>query len=560
MDKHHNPGKLAYSLNIIHHNLTEQRNSLSREANIDSILVLNKQIGEHEMSAIRLKRTRNSLLNISRLPPEVLGDIFRRNVTFEDTFGGLETRSHNFLLVCHHWFEVASRTPELWSFWGNNLEDWKKRYLRYPTAPLDLVLDGGELEGVTLCDTLQNALQDRAARDSIRRIHLVSEDSRLLDSIISPIVVNREGIRSSRLESVVIYEIGDTSIDISDFFTYHRFPKLQRLELGDCSISSWNLVASRTSALTTLTLGFSSPSPTPTASQLLSILSSNPSLREIILFTGGTPDDDGGGGGEFTSRIPLHHLKKLQLTGDSQNIFWLLHQLDYPANMDNLVINLVDLTVKVVSQTVGPYVRDYLQRRGKSHGWGVYLSSEGEIELRVGEVGGNNFSALESTQVDDFLEVTVQLDPIPPKRLLEEVILDFVAHVPQEEVVYLRLDRNPTATKEMSTKFPNISALRFERATLHVAFPNQPPDVDSEIFPSLQHLTLDEVAVRDSNWGPLTTFLAHRASSGNRIDTLEIFHRYHMRPEVEESIRGAVREFRMTDIDKDRIDESFSPS
>ena len=92
------------------------------ETNIDSIRVLEEQIKGHERAIIKLKRTRNSLLNVSKLPPEVLGNIFQRNVTLDGSFK-LEEGSHNSLLVCHHWFEVASRTPELWSFWGNNLED-----------------------------------------------------------------------------------------------------------------------------------------------------------------------------------------------------------------------------------------------------------------------------------------------------------------------------------------------------------------------------------------------------------------------------------------------------
>lgn len=80
-------------------------NRLRGEINIDSIRTLDEQIKEHKTATIiiRLKRTRNSLLNVSRLPPEILGDIFSWNVTIKDTFGGLEERSHNFLLVCHYW-------------------------------------------------------------------------------------------------------------------------------------------------------------------------------------------------------------------------------------------------------------------------------------------------------------------------------------------------------------------------------------------------------------------------------------------------------------------------
>ena len=72
---------------------------MNREINIDSIHVLEEQIREHEMATIKLKRTRNSLLNVSRLPPEVIGNIFLWDVTPKSDFGGLDKRSHSFLLV-----------------------------------------------------------------------------------------------------------------------------------------------------------------------------------------------------------------------------------------------------------------------------------------------------------------------------------------------------------------------------------------------------------------------------------------------------------------------------
>ena len=90
---------------------------MHRDINLDSIIALERQIEEHERAIIQLKRTQNSLLNVSTLlPPEILGKIFSWNVIQGGDFGRLSKDSHNFLLVCHHWLEVASRTPELWSF------------------------------------------------------------------------------------------------------------------------------------------------------------------------------------------------------------------------------------------------------------------------------------------------------------------------------------------------------------------------------------------------------------------------------------------------------------
>lgn len=245
---------------------------MSGEVNIDSILALEEQIREHEAIIIKLKRARNSLLNASKLPPEVLGNIFRWNVTLKGDFGGLEKGSNNFLLVCNHWFEVASHTPELWSFWGNTPEDWTRWYRRSATAPLDLVLDVvDDYEGY-LDDALQNTLHDRVNQDTIRRIHLKSEDSELLNSIISSLTAECEEIRSNSVESLILWNEGDAPVDVSDFFAHYRFPKLRRLYLSDCTISSWDHLTFRTEALTTLHLDFNPYSPTPTTSQMFSIL------------------------------------------------------------------------------------------------------------------------------------------------------------------------------------------------------------------------------------------------------------------------------------------------
>jgi len=157
-----------------------------------------------------------------------------------------------------------------------------------------------------------DALEDRAAKDTIRRVHLAVWSTGLVKSILDFLTPNREDPRSNSVESFILWNQSKAPVDASDFLARNRFPKLQRPRLSNCSISSWDHLTSRTSALTTLKLDFShpspAPSPTPTVSQLLSILSSNPALPKVALLDRAVPD---GGGSESSSRVQLHHHRGL---------------------------------------------------------------------------------------------------------------------------------------------------------------------------------------------------------------------------------------------------------
>jgi len=500
---------------------------------------LEEQRRERESAMIKLKRVRNSLLNISKLPPEILGNIFRWNVSFEDDFGGLGEESHNFLFVCHHWSEVASHTPELWSFWGRTLEDWTRWCRRSGTAPLDLVLDSNEYDVGNLSPTMLNALQDRATADKIRRVHLTVEDSGLLGLIITSLTVECEEILSNSVESLVLRNY-DEVLDVTDFFAHYRFPKLRRLDLTNCMVSSWDYVTSRTGALTNLELDFPEPGSGPTTSQLLSILASNPILQRLILYRNAAPGDHGG---ESSSRVPLHHLNELKLLGDSQDAMRFLHRLDHPANMDHLTVELEDCMVAEISQTIGPYFRDYLRRRDRSqNGLGIFLSLDHEIILNAGDTHGTGPQLLQAV---NFMRITLELDETLPNDVREEVILDLIAHIPRVEIVCLQIHCNSVAIGNVYAQFPNLKTLFLKGTTLSIVFPRQNPDGDESILHSLRCMFLQDLVVGGGDWSPLTTFLSRRASSGNRLDTLEISWSPHMCPEVVESIRGAVQEIKI---------------
>ena len=462
---------------------------------------------------MHLKRVRNSLLNVSTLPPEILGDIFHRNVILKSTFGGLEKGSYNFLLVCHHWFEVASNTPELWSCWGNSLQDWKKRCLRSPAAPLDLVLDGMQFMEGSLDDTLRNALQDRAARDTIRRVHLGAEDSEILSSVLASLTAGRQRLRPGSLESLVLWAEDRTPVDVSDFFAHFHLSKLRHLELVNCTISSWDNLLPQTTLLTTLELTLNKTSPAPTMSQLLSILASNPRLQGLALYTGMVPSDNTTGS---SPQVALHQLRRLHLTGRIPHLFSLLHRLEYPDRMEDLSINVHDCTTSDISQTIGPYLRDHIQRRGESqNGLSLFVTNDTNIRVHLSDVDETH----SSTRMPAFARIVVD-----------------------------RASRCQVFMKDLYPHFPGLKMLNLDTVNLSTVFPkpdHKGPLVYEKIPISLQHISLEWPFLNYCDWSPLTAFLSHRASTSNPIVSLTILESPHMCLDVMECINDMVERVRI---------------
>ena len=507
---------------------------MDREINLGSIRALEKQIQEHERAIIKLKRTRNSLLNVStRLPPEVLGNIFRWNVIPDGDFGGLPKASYNFLLVCHHWFQVASGTPELWGFWGNSIQDWGRRHAHCRTAPLDLVLTGrrNNYLGDTLCD----ALQRRAMGGTLRRVHLRSANAELLDSIISSITAKGEGPRSIGVESFILQSISGSRVDVSNFFSRYHFPKLQYLDLYGCRISSWDLLRSQIISLTTLSLTGIHRSPLPTLSQMLSILSASPNLQSLMLVHCSVPDFDNN---RPSSRIQLRHLKRLRLGSDLRRVFGLLNRLELPDMMDDLRLSLHGCSPLDLPQTLGPYLGNHIRRR-----------SPGRLKLLANPVPNRFFiqagDAREFTQ-DWFVAVDWTLDVNLGEEGADKLYFDVIAHIPQAAVVDVKTTLPILRSEELCVQMYNLAHLHLDDVDLSMWFAEpdaRGPLVFKDLLRGLRHITITHPSLSGGDWSPLTNFLTRRATVGNRISSLRIDHNLHMGEGVVESIRRVVEVF-----------------
>jgi len=526
---------------------------MGHETNIHSIRALERRIEGGQGDIIQLKRARNSLLNISTCtPPEVLGRIFAWSLARDAyrpphsrDFGGLQRGSYNFLLVCHHWFEVASRTPELWSFWGNTMQDWKKRHHRSSATPLNLVLYGEISDARVLFDeSIQDAVRSRVTRGSIRQVHLKSGDGGTLTSVISSLTPGDKGCRNENIKSIVLGSWGFTSVDVSNFFARSHLSGLRFLDLcGIFRISSWDQLASRTTLLTTLSLKINASTPPPalTAPQLFSILTKNPNLQELALSGVPLPNVTDGS----ASKVPLRNLKMLSLAGEFRQLFGLLHRLVLPETLDRLDLSVSDSTVEDASQTLAPYIRDYFRRDTRFRDKLEVSSSTSPDSISISaNVVCVDPSVLE--QDPPYVGFKVFLVNQPPPGVLKQLFVELTALVPRERVILFNASPDLKLLEEPFLMMPNIEILAVTSAELAKGFLQPNPDgphANKKLLPSLEKLCLQDVTLNDDGWSNLTDYLTRQTSDGQTVSLEMVGEFPDMSPEEEDEIEGLVEEF-----------------
>ena len=507
------------------------------EINVDSILVLEKQISEGTGDVIKLKRARNSLLNIStRVPPEILGYIFRWNVIPSSPYGGLQKGSYNFLLVCHHWFQVASCTPELWSSWGNKLEQWSLRCKRSGTAPVDLTLNEYRDSNLSFDGTILDVLRGRAVRDSIRSIHLDIWDTDLLRSIIASLTLDGEDIRYSSIESVMLE---NPDLDISNFLVRYRFPKLWRLHLTtNIKTPTWGHLKLYATALTTLSLAIEGASPILTTPELFSILASFPMLQDLSLRGATIPRDTSDGS---TLRVHLHYLKRLDLTGDCRRVFQLLRRLEYPDRLD-VSLRLRECEPEGISEFFEPYLQDRIRRDDRFKGrLGTQVKSMfGSISFGVDFV--DEFDILADSKLIESghtsMTFITQFRDTLPQGAKERYFINLIALVPREHLVYLTWI-SPVDPRGLLFTMPNLERLYLMLSVVSDMFLQPDSLAHTKLFPSLRHLSMMYFDLQNGDWGSLLKSLAHLTSGGQAI-SLRLFGYPPIPPAVMEEIESLV--------------------
>jgi len=311
-------------------------------------------------------------------------------------------------------------------------------------------------------------------------------------------------------------------VDVSEFFARHSPPQLRSLFLyGPLITPPWDQLAQQTTFLTTLSLDIieSSPTLSPTTSQLLSILAANPNLQQLLIGSAVIPEDDSDGP-EF--RVPLDRLRTLRMTGELRYVFRLLDRLTLPGALDRMLLITYASTFEDVSQIPGPYLRECFRRNHRLQGGlGIGIHSAHD-DLFIYVEALDELDTQTSLRKEPLLSVELKVifDIIPPPDVLHNLCFDLVAFAPRERAVGLSTNLPANRMEDLLVTMPNVTTFHLSDVEVSKGFlqPNpEGPRANTKLLPSLRSLHLEDMTLRDDDWGHLTTYLSHQTSDDQPI-------------------------------------------
>ena len=153
--------------------------------------------------------------------------------------------------------------------------------------------------------------------------------------------------------------------------------------------------------------------------------------------------------------------------------------------LDRLGLAVSNSAVQDISQSLAPYMRDYFRRDPRFQGrLGVSSSYDDYISIAVGAV--HTQTTAPRLKLPRVL-LTV-LTNQPPPDVLEQLLTNLIALVPQDHVVFFDADINARVPEEPFFAMPNIETLHLSNMLLSERF-LQPdpagPNANTKLFPSL---------------------------------------------------------------------------
>jgi hypothetical protein len=257
-----------------------RRESLAKEAQAR----VDEEILTRHLPVCTLRTQRNALSPISRLPDELLVDVFIHNA--QEYYGSSKRLAWappsvppwvNVSYVCHHWRTIALNCPILWTYLFFASRTWLAELLaRSKMAPLRVQLD------LSFPNTsLQKWEMIFPHLPRVKELHVRSLSFATASQLISRLTAPTPLLQSlhlSRRHGPCSTAVLDGTPSVLPVILSGMTPRLRSLELSKLDIA-WHALA--LSGVTNLKLR-DMPSP-PTMESLSSILAQMPELRELEL-------------------------------------------------------------------------------------------------------------------------------------------------------------------------------------------------------------------------------------------------------------------------------------
>ena len=321
---------------------------------------LQAQIEFHFGEINKLRHVQNTHAPISRLPAELLSEIFRCVVTSavqnSNADSGVRrwtgngdlcfgTGTFGFRQVCKHWNEVAIGSPQLWVWWvPGATEAWPLFYQRSGGAPISLFWrysrDLARYPDVPKDAALPKRIRLLDFRGENQHFeHLLSA----FDSIPPP---NASSIRLK----ITPYHAKNPEDHLVRFFSL-SFPKLSSLDIANFLPAPSSPVF-MTSNLTSLKLSFPfSDKPHYTLATFSKTLQRHPNLQELDLEDGAMPRVEPSGA---PVACVLSQLTVLKLCGTEGCVSELINLIGMSPPLLNVVLRFHYPRRQTVPSLVGP--------------------------------------------------------------------------------------------------------------------------------------------------------------------------------------------------------------
>ena len=281
----------------------------------NAIESLQKQIDFHVGEANRLRYAQNARVPVSRLPSELLSDVFLYIVEsgLQDDNTRFAAGTFSSLQVCRRWNEVAVGFPQLWGWWvAGAVKAWPLFSSRSKGSPISLTWLP------QLHDSARDIVMDPAIPRRIRQLHFTGTSKQLehfLGAFDSSLPSNAWSIRLRILSQ------GDPEPQerLTRFISSY-FPKLSQLVLGNFPPHIFPIFT--TSSLTSLKLFLPYGDDYYTLVQFSHILQQHPTLRELSLSHNAIPLP--GPPGTSPTSFSLPQLSDLELYGTDMAILGFL--------------------------------------------------------------------------------------------------------------------------------------------------------------------------------------------------------------------------------------------